>query len=156
MVLVNHLILGMLEAATQRTCHPSQTLTVPLHGCSIAQPPSWWPSCAHDPLDPPATLSQHPINHHVFFPGENGGRGGARFLAGAEGSFPAGSGGFCRLSHSCRAHVDHRGSGHEVGGQMSGVGESWVASSPNSTCVPQRVLVLGYSRTQCTAHRPDP
>lgn len=42
-----------------------------------------------------------------------------------------------------RAHVDNREFGHGVGeGKCQGVGQSWIAT-PNSACVPQRVLVLG-------------
>lgn len=103
-------------------CHtahmPSWTLILHLHGCHIAQPTSWWPSCAHSLLDPPAALSQNSINHYAFFPRESAGRGGARFLAGAEGSLPAGQGSLPDCSPptpAVRAHVDYREFGHEVG-----------------------------------------
>lgn len=104
---LGHLVSGMADKHTSHLL--SWTLTFHLHGCPIVKPLSWWPSCAHNLLDPPATLSQHPINHHAFFQGKVREGVGPDFWLGSQGSFPAGQDSLCRLPCSCQSLCRQRG-----------------------------------------------
>lgn len=113
-VLLGHLVPGTVDKHTSHLL--SWTLTFHLHGCPIVKSLSWWPSCAHNLLDPPATLSQHPINHHAFLLGGKCGKGWgqtsgwdlrAHFLLGKTPS--------ADCPAAVRACVDNGEFGHEVG-----------------------------------------
>lgn len=112
-VLLGHLVPGVVDMHTSHLL--SWTLTFHLHGCPIVKSLSWWPSCAHNLLDPPATLSQHPINHHEFFQGKVREGVGPDFWLDIRAHFLLGRTPSADCPAAVRAHVDSGEFGHEVG-----------------------------------------